>query len=768
MKYSISNIGKLIACIAAPFLVAACSDDEIDNSSVVEFGITGNIFTVSANAGHVDLQLMSNQNCHLRFEEETPWAEISVQDVNGDSKFYIDYDDNPDFPRIAKVIVEARGKQLADTIVLRQRGLVTPSVSLASGSMILNGSAAGSNQGIMTTNLDFSSDVKPEVVYTGGEGTDWIESVTSDAAPRGDGESHLVIAYKPNTSANPRSATLNLTYDNGWGEMQSVSLFITQKNNRDELGRNVSFEEVRNLAKMSADVTIDDYLILTGYVVSDKASRNAGDNIQLTPTSIDYSICDRTVYFESLDGKYGFNILTATKEDNVFDRYDKVDLLLKGVVLHAENDPYRYNLSGITTSMIVGRSAGSASDIPVKEKYISELTDDDINTFVTLKDCEFGVRKGPLAPIHDGYTLADNAHRMTKYPRLMRDIQGSSIYLYTNTTCPYRRTGKKLPYGSGKISGVVVFEYFKAYVYGDGYDTDTHGRIGTYQLRHQSYDDIRFNESESFSTILTEYNYVKGKKTDADGRYYWYPTWGNNGRFTHSCLRYKNTCYATTTWNYLGWTGTAKGVAPFRGHVGNDGNGRGIILEDGTNWGATGTNPNSDGKGQNTSTNGDSWCTQYWWEEAKEEGQEDQPNYWLAEFSTAGISTDRLSMQISVQGGRALELVSPIYWACEWTTGAPFDENTRWERIGEYQVPDFPIWNNYHEWQLPAFKHIDFPLPLTMLGHEKVYVRFLPTSKRANTSYGFDAGEIGQEGSAQNPYSTSGSAMEYFAIRYNK
>ena len=99
---------------------------------------------------------------------------------------------------------------------------------------------------------------------------------------------------------------------------------------------------------------------------------------------------------ESEDGRYGFNILTATADDNVFDRYDRVQLLLKGAVLHGENDPDRYELSGITTSMIVGRTAGTAADIPVKEKYISELTDDDMYTYVTLKDCEFLYARGSL------------------------------------------------------------------------------------------------------------------------------------------------------------------------------------------------------------------------------------------------------------------------------------------------------------------------------------------------------------------------------------
>lgn len=654
MKYNIPVIGKLLVCAAVMFSFTACNDDAIDDTALIEFGISANTFTVSANAGHVDLQLLSNRNCRLDFIEDTPWAEISVRDVNGDAKFYIDYDDNPSFPRIAKVIVSAQGTALADTIVLRQRGMMTPEVKIASGSAVLDGSRPGYGQEGMETNLDFDTDVIPEVVYTGGEGSGWIESVTRDA------DGNLSLKYAANQSDNPRSATLNLTFDNGWGEMQATTLFLTQKNRNDELGRNVSFEDIIGMARMSADVTIDDYYIITGYVVSNRESRNAGDNIQSTPTSIDYTICDRTVYLESEDGRYGFNILTATADDNVFDRYDRVQLLLKGAVLHGENDPDRYELSGITTSMIVGRTAGTAADIPVKEKYISELTDDDMYTYVTLKDCEFPVRQGSLTPIHDGYTLADNAHRMTKYPRLMRDIQGSSIYLYTNTTCPYRRDGRRLPYGSGKISGVVVFEYFKAYVYGDGYDTDTHGRIGTYQLRHQSYDDIQFDAEQSFSNLLTEYRYIKDKAKETDGLTYWYPTYGKNGRFTHTSTRYAG-CYGCTTWNYLGWTGTTKGIAPFRNHVGDDGSGLGIILEDGTDYNANKKIFNTDGKGQGTNTNGNAWCNMYWWEEAANEGEEDTPNSWLVEFSTAGISTDRLSMQISVQGGRALELVGPIF-----------------------------------------------------------------------------------------------------------
>ena len=754
MKYNIPIIRNLIVC-AAVTLVTACSDDAIDDSTPLEFGTSAKMFTVSSNAGHVDLQLLSNQNCLLEFEEETPWAEISVKNINGDGKFYIDYDSNPEFPRMTKVIVRAQGTALADTITLRQYGLINPTLNLESGTLIIKGSSSGSSEAGMDTNLEFDEEVTSDITYTGGEGTDWIKGV-------GETNGKLNITFDANASQNPRSATLNLSFDNGWGELQTTTLYVTQMSRNDELGTKATFQQIMNMAVMSADVTIDDYYIISGYVVSDKNSGNAGDNIQTTPTSIDYSISNRTIYLESEDGKLGFNILTETAEDNVFDRYDHVELLVKGAILRGENDPYRYSLSGINTTMIVGRTAGTASDIPVKEKYISELNDDDIYTFVTLKDCEFPIRKGSLAPIHDGYTLADNCHRLTKYPRLMRDIQGSSIYLYTNTTCPYRRDGKKLPYGSGKISGVVVFEYFKPYVYGDGYDEDTHGRIGTYQLRHQSYSDIKFDDTQTFSALLTEYRYIKDKAKDTDGFTYWYPTYGNNGRFTHTSPRYAG-CYGCTTWNYLGWTGTAKGIAPFKSHLGNaDNYGVGIILEDGTDYKPSATSYNSDGKGQEVNTVGTAWNNLDWWEPSEEEDGEDIANSWLVEVSTAGISTDNISMQMTVQGGRALELTCPIFWKAEWSTEKDLTDDSKWNLIGEYQVPDFPLFNNYHGWQLPGFKQIDFPLPLEILGHEHVYIRMTPTSKRCNTSFGWNAGEV------TNPYTSTGSAMDYFAIRYNK
>lgn len=81
------------------------------------------------------------------------------------------------------------------------------------------------------------------------------------------------------------------------------------------------------------------------------------------------------------------------------------------------------------------------------------------------------------------------------YPRLVRDNKGGLIHLLTNTTCPYRRNGTRLPYGSGELAGVIVHERFPQYEYVDTADDLANGIIGSYQIRHMSFADIRFAET---------------------------------------------------------------------------------------------------------------------------------------------------------------------------------------------------------------------------------------------------------------------------------
>ena len=89
------------------------------------------------------------------------------------------------------------------------------------------------------------------------------------------------------------------------------------------------------------------------------------------------------MYIESLDGQYGIKLVTSTKEDNIFTRYSKVQVLLKGTTVNSEQvddivpGPARYKITGVTSAKVLTAVAGTAGDQPQKERTNSEHTEDE-------------------------------------------------------------------------------------------------------------------------------------------------------------------------------------------------------------------------------------------------------------------------------------------------------------------------------------------------------------------------------------------------------
>lgn len=675
---------------------------------------------------------------------------------DGDCSFRIECDQNDDYARMVKLLVQTSSR--TDTVYVKQLGKREPSIKLASGSLVLNGSTAGNGEVAYTSNISDYQDIKYQISYSGEEG--WIDAVSID----GD---KVKLDYKANPSSdNLRTASVKVYYTDGFGTEYGQTLYVIQKTGNDGIGKTMSFADVRAMGKDGQTVEINDYLIVEGYVVSNRASGNVGENEKLSLTASDNTSYKKKFYLESLDGNYGFLVQTATEEDNVFTFADKVTLLLKGTSLTKETDPERYEITGLTSSNIVGRETGFSSNLPEREKFISELTDADIYTYITLKDCEFAVRKGALTPLNDAYTLSSGKGMISKYPRLVRDAEGSSIYTYTNTTCPYRRDGVRLPYGSGTLSGVIVHELFPNYVYGDNDDEELSGNIGRYQIRHQSYSDIAFDKEKSFSNILAEFRYATGFRTGENGMSYFNATDGQaSARFFHTSGDAVTNC--PSTFNYIGWTGTNSGVAPFKGHIGFDSSidqPLGYSFADGYVFDYSGTN--SDGKGKVSSTkkntyNGvsvklyDGWMSKIWWKD------EDAPaESWIVEFSTKDIAAQHLSMQFTSYSAITSNVGNaPYNWTVSWSDTFDLNDESVWKKVADYVVPDGVLNGQEREWQLPAFKQYDFVLPLEMLGKDKVYLRLRPASRVSNTLY-FGEGTV-TDGTQ------SGNGIDYFAIRYN-
>ena len=334
----------------------------------------------------------------------------------------------------------------------------------------------------------------------------------------------------------------------------------------------------------------------------------------------------------------------------------------------------------MTLKSFISKEEGNATNLVKKERTIAELTDNDVYTFVTLKNCEFPIRKGPFTPFNEGYCPSYNVQRVDRYPLLVHDNQGQSIFLMTNTDCPYRRDGNVLPQGSGTVAGIIIHEDYTRFENG--------GDIGLYQMRHLSREDIKIDpsKSNSFSTIIAEWNAFKLSGTKV------LPSEGS-GELWHTAV----TPTAATDYGYLG---------PIDGA--------------------------SDGKGIISASKNLAFQAKTWWNTST-----GKANSWMIKFSTSGITATHVSLQLATLN---YSIGAPRYWNVEWSEHG--NENGEWTKIDEYTIPDVVQWGTTLYEQLNAWKNTNVELPLDLLGKSTVYLRLIPSANKAGTTTTYDTAVI--------------------------
>ncbi len=705
--------------------IYSCKKDDGEFSRLSELGTETSLYTVPASAGEVKVDVLSNEEFEIIVADDAPWMTTNVKSLSGDTSFVVYYEENTEFPRQGFVTLYAKATERYDTVTVRQHGAMNAELVFPT----LNTTVLGDG-GTVTSELHTNvalEDVDIQVIYPLDVTDEWV----NDDFAYDEATETFRFSVKPNPDMEMlRSVQVRLSFMDGWGQQQVSTLYLLQANAQNLFGTEATFPEVRVWAgaQISADIFIE------GHVVSDVGNKNVGETPQTTPTAINYELNDRTVYIQSLDGRYGFRVETASVADNVFRRYGKVQLLLKGTTVEMRNNPDFYTIRGVTSAMVMKQEQGTAANIVHKEKDIAELTDDDIFTYVTLKDCELPIRKGSFTPLNEGYTTLFNAHRTAMYPLLMRDIQGNSMFLLTNTNTPYRRDGSILPQGSGKVSGIIVHEKFTRFEYEDASNPDDYGNIGRYQIRHLTRADIALadNVNSGFSSLLTEYQYPNITAGVA------YPTNGDNGRLYASN---SVNVTATSDYSYLGPVGA--------NYLGNNNQWGTGVLVNGSKQN-TYANTNSDGKGG--AANSGIAANRSWWNYERNRGEA-----WIVEFSTSGISTNSLSLQFTAGNWAAAGAGTPRYWAVEWSEHGNMDGV--WTPITKYTVPDIANWSNTLLHQLAGFKNINVPLPSNMLGKNRVYLRLIVDKNLASN---------GNTYASQPLAGNANTALGYLAIRYNK
>lgn len=800
------NIFRAFSASVVFLTALSCSLDETADIKLVELGtpLEDNVCIVEAEGGEYELEIYSNGSYHIEMLDQSSWLTLSAMKGNGDGTLTLTSTGNDEFKRMTSFALCSDVDERRDTVYVKQKGKIEANLSMGNTSMVVPG-AGGESKASLSTNIPFEY-FKVNVDYNDPENVGWLDPEKVFMA--GDGQDRTLSIW---TDPNPddvsvRTASLNLSFVDGWGDKVALELIVMQKNSNEGLGVLKSFAEIRSTYPNGGEVT-EDY-ILEGIVVSNTEGGNAGENEQISASAIDYTVSQRTVYVQSLDGKYGFSLLTETEEDNIFKQFNKVRVLLKGTEIYLFDNPAKYyQIKGVKKSMVASNVKAAESEIVVKQKHFNELTDDDIFTYVTLKDVEFPVRKGSICPINEGYSIAGKSDRIAKFPLLVRDINGDSFYMYTNTVCTYRNDGTRVPQGSGNISGVIVHERFSRFEWKNGMDlldmeTDPElGNIGRYQIRHQTksdiYDQMQMDFKDSFSELLVEYRYWNPDIENGVQR----PTYGDNGWFTHTYQKkytgteakeytdevYKQHMSAEVCFSYLGPIGLAGTM--FGANTGNV-NGLGIVLDsdkdrynpemsewvgefNGTRqWLAPETSM-ADAEIPMRVANagsgaGKGWCSSdcycafrslKWWDFDQNRGYA-----WMLNFSTKGVSS-KLSMQISVLNS-SQRFHSPRYWKAEWSEVDSMDpsKDAQWHPIGEYTVPDISQWTGTLFSSVVGYKAINMDLPAELLGKDNVYIRLMPVNDLCSSGGDYTDTFITDDEDGDK----HASSIDYIAIRYNK
>lgn len=749
---------KFIQYIAAAVvflpLFYACEDTE---GVLEELGLPKTEFVVSNTAGILSVEYLANSRGSVTVVSDSPWVRMETSTFEADGTLKISYEDNAGFPRMAEIrLALDRNPEYSATLVIKQEGYEEPYFTLPKSAIaIMNGSGLNVSADI-NTNVPAEDITIKTRILDGDE--DWISDVVLN-------ESSVDITLtSDNLNERKRAAAISFSYDSGWGETVTTDLRITQAGSDNSFGTPVSFSQLRSKASVEGTLLHDE--VLEAYVISDKASGNVNENTQLSSKSIDYTVCRRSAYIQDSDGSYGFLVLMNSEEENVFEMDTKVLLSLSEVTVRRLDNPERYILENVTDRNVI-RIEDAKGQIVPKVKTIKELVPEDIYTRVTLTEVEWPIRKGSLTPCYEFMTNACNNDSATKCATLLRGKDGGSMYILTNTTCPYRRDGSRMGYGSGNITGVIVHEKHRPFVDYDGASESEHGYIGDFQIRHMAKSDIDLADdfNDGFSEMICEFRYVQPYQ-----HYYLSATYGK-GLMSHTgpdSSNYNDYDFLGLTYydfSYLGPIGNNDSYA-FGNNRGNV-NGFGIILEDGTDYGNTAdwqVLANTDGRGRtNRLQDGNlAWGSVKWWDYTF-----DRPYFWLVEFSTKGVQTDQLSMQIQMLN-QCQNGYSPRFWKAEWSLSADTTDDGSWQQIGDvFTVPDvIPDSFDPATWMSAAFKPMNFELPLELLDQETVYIRIGPSENKASDRYGYANAIIGGNSSSRDNY--SGGTMNYFAIRYNK
>ncbi|MCQ2167003.1 MAG: DUF5689 domain-containing protein [Bacteroidales bacterium] len=754
MKNSILKF--LVPVSLAVAMLCAC-EPEAEIRPLDEVGCEEPVFATDYAAGSHDFKIFANGEFTAAIPDDCVWLhfkdapQAKTVTLSGDVMLGLDYDINRSI--IRECIVTLRRGSNTQTISITQDGLLGGGLSVED--KCISAPAEGGYLYSKVLTLINPEDLTYKVVYKEEGVTGWISSPVKQ-------NNFIVFGVDENTSADlTRHAEINILSE---GVVLGV-IYVAQYPEGGSVQK-VDIPTFKGIFYKHRTETVEEHIAVSGVVINDNAHGNGGPNRNTSVNVQDTDMSSRVIYLQTEDGTSGIKVIFKEDATMLTDLYDRITIDTYGLQVAHTDDPEVFEISGAALTAAVESHAGEK--VEPREKSISELTDDDINTLITVKDVEIPIRKGPFTPLDTRYVTMVNV-----VPTVIRDKEGNDMYMLVNTACDFARDGQIMPQGSGDITGVLVHEYCDNYEWDKKKQTElqTEGRlleyitgigpIGRYQIRPFSREDIDLAESieDSFSALLCEWRYlnIEGehmiKNFDGPSKmlYATYPEVQDP-----MTLPYK--FYITNSESKVGVDSLATyndfthlGPYTFGGQIDKKYNllGNGVYDANGNNaiwdeaWMAT-----VQTSGCLYMTNGGAWRASGWNSKTK---------YWTIEFPTTGLTSANypLSIQLGVcndtNGPGA-----PRYWVMQWS-----EDGQTWNDVRTYSIPDFPSMSKRDVWQFPGHKYITVNLPQETLGLDKVLVRMMPDPARlcAGNATSYDEGTIS---------SGRSSAINYIGVRYNK
>ena len=501
----------------------------------------------------------------------------------------------------------------------------------------------------------------------------------------------------------------------------------------------VSFAELRQMMDQGMTL-VDEDMMIDGLIITDTDDHNIEQSQQ---AMCNYAKTDpnlRTMYIQSYDGRYGFRLYFDSTRSGRLPRYSHAVLNLRGTQLQKADGGY--SIMGLADSSKVSVTPGKPEDRVLKECTLDSLTDEDLYTFVTLKNMEFVFKDGSYSNINEVYSKSSPVNKdylwangaMDSWATLACDQSGRPFYLMINSRTPWRRDGKGVQQGAGDISGVLVS--VKQPRYGDC--------LGKWQLRPLEKEDIgiAWKASSSFKPLV-EWIWEDGEKefftengpVEIAGSEIIYPDRGKGELWTDVVGKVIRGHEPNNV------KMERKGDSGFKGEKGYVDNGAFTVRTEACNW----------------------WD----WET-------DTPKSIYLSFSTSKISGSNLIFAFSFAGGFGGANSSygfPVYWKVECS----LDEGKTFQQVGakEYQMHSLPwYWENDVQgvqystcWRAgQGFTEHVLHLPAEAFGQKKVIVRISPARKNIAT-----LAEDEYDRMAARPSNKSLSTVNFgsFVVRYN-